>query len=81
MTFGPPPVKPSPLSTISISGPCGPPLSSVPWTSQNGLYTLDDIFAMRQKKSQQLDVCLKRHLTKRFPRHDAPPCASRKKDR
>jgi hypothetical protein len=39
---------------------------------QNGLYALDDIFAMRQKKSQQLDVCLKRHLTKRFPRHDAP---------
>src|ERR1039457_1294176 len=38
---------------------------------QNGLYVLDDIFAMRQKKSQQLDVCLKRHLTKRLPRHDA----------
>jgi hypothetical protein len=27
---------------------------------------------MLQKKSQQLDVCLKRHLTKRLPRHDAP---------
>jgi hypothetical protein len=27
---------------------------------QNGLYALDDIFAMRQKQSQQLDVCLKR---------------------
>ena len=39
---------------------------------QNGLYALDDIFAMRQKQSQQLDVCLKRHLTKRLPRHDAP---------
>src|ERR1039457_7178689 len=47
---------------------------------QNGLYALDDIFAMRQKKSQQLDVCLKRRLTKRLARHDAPPCASRKKD-
>ena len=39
---------------------------------QNGLYALDDIFAMRQKKPQQLDVCLKRRLTKRLPRHDAP---------
>jgi hypothetical protein len=39
---------------------------------QNGLYALDDIFAMRQKKSQQLDSCLKRHLTKRLPGHDAP---------
>jgi hypothetical protein len=38
---------------------------------QNGLYALDDIFAMRQKQSQQLDVYLKRHLTKRLPRHDA----------
>jgi hypothetical protein len=38
---------------------------------QNGLYALDNIFAMRQKKSQQLDVCLKRHLTG-DPRHDAP---------
>ena len=27
---------------------------------QNGLYALDDIFAMRQKQPQQLDVCLKR---------------------
>ena len=34
---------------------------------QNGFYALDDIFAMRQKQSQQLDVCLKRHLTKRLP--------------
>ncbi len=34
-------------------------------SAQNGLYALDDIFAMRQKKSQQLDVCMKRHLTKR----------------
>jgi hypothetical protein len=40
---------------------------------QNGLYALDDIFAMRQKQSQQFDVCLKRHLTKRLPRHDSPP--------
>ena len=39
---------------------------------QNGLYALDDIFAMGQKQSQQLDVCLKRHLTKRLLRHDAP---------
>ena len=39
---------------------------------QNGLYALDDIFAMRQKKPQQLDVCLKRHLTKGLARHDAP---------
>jgi hypothetical protein len=39
---------------------------------QNGLYALDDIFAMSQKQSQHLDVCLKRHLTKRLPRHDAP---------
>ena len=31
---------------------------------QNGLYALDDIFAMRQKQSQQVDVCLKRHLIK-----------------
>jgi hypothetical protein len=28
---------------------------------------------MRQKQPQQLDVCLKRRLTKRLPRHDAPP--------
>jgi hypothetical protein len=27
---------------------------------QNGLDALDDIFAMLQKKSQQLDVCPKR---------------------
>jgi hypothetical protein len=27
---------------------------------------------MRQKQSQQLDVCLKRHGTKRLLRHDAP---------
>ena len=39
---------------------------------QNGLYALDDIFAMRQKQSQQLDVCLKRHRTKRLLCHDAP---------
>jgi hypothetical protein len=39
---------------------------------QNGIYALDDIFAMRQKESQHLDVCLKRHLSKRLPRHDAP---------
>ena len=39
---------------------------------QNGLYALDDIFAMRQKQSQQLDVGLKRRLTKRLPRHHAP---------
>ena len=39
---------------------------------QNGLYALDDIFAMRQKKSQQIDVCPKRPLTRRRPRHDAP---------
>ena len=39
---------------------------------ENSLYTLDDIFAMRQKKSQQLDVGLKRYLTKRRARHDAP---------
>src|SRR5579862_6704021 len=38
---------------------------------QNGLYTLDDIFAMRQKEPQQLDVGLKRHLTKRLSCHDA----------
>ena len=30
---------------------------------QNGLYALDDIFAIPQKQSQQLDICLKRHLT------------------
>jgi hypothetical protein len=39
---------------------------------QNGLYALDDIFAMGQKKTQELDVCLKPHLTKRLPRHDSP---------
>ena len=39
---------------------------------QNGLYAVDDIFATRQKQSQQLNVCQKRHLTKRIPRHDAP---------
>ena len=39
---------------------------------QNGPYALDDFFAKRQIQSQQLDVCLKRHLTKRLPRHDAP---------
>jgi hypothetical protein len=27
---------------------------------------------MRQKPSQQFDVCLKRHRTKRFARHDSP---------
>jgi hypothetical protein len=27
---------------------------------------------MRQKKSQQLDVCLKRRLTRQLPCHDAP---------
>jgi hypothetical protein len=37
---------------------------------QNGLYALDDIFPMRQKQSQQLDVCLKRHLTRRRPRNN-----------
>ena len=26
---------------------------------QNSFYALDDIFAMRQKKSQQVDMCLK----------------------
>ena len=30
---------------------------------QNGLYALDDSFAMRQKKPQQLDVCGKRRPT------------------
>ncbi|PWU06597.1 MAG: hypothetical protein C5B51_11950 [Terriglobia bacterium] len=39
---------------------------------QNGLYALDDIFAVRQKQPQQLDVCLKRHLIKWLPHHDAP---------
>src|SRR5579862_7329396 len=39
---------------------------------QNGLYALDDIFAMLQKRSQQVDVRLKRRLTKRLLRHDAP---------
>ena len=37
---------------------------------QNGLYTVDDISAMREKQSQQLDVCLKRHFTNRVPRHN-----------
>jgi len=32
---------------------------------QNGLYALDDIFALRQKQPQQLDVFLKRSLTER----------------
>ena len=40
---------------------------------ENGLYALDNIFAIRQKQSQQLDVGLKRHLTKRLLRHDVPP--------
>src|SRR5579862_8313668 len=40
---------------------------------QNGLYALDDIVALRQKQPQHLNVGLKRHLTKRLPRHDAPP--------
>jgi hypothetical protein len=39
---------------------------------QNGLYALDNIFAMRQKKPQQFDVCLKRRRIKHLPRHDAP---------
>jgi hypothetical protein len=39
---------------------------------QNGLNALDDIFAMRQKQSQQLDVRLKRLRTGRLPSHDAP---------
>ena len=36
---------------------------------QNDLYALDDIFAMRQKQSQQLDVGLKRRT---FPSRCAP---------
>jgi hypothetical protein len=39
---------------------------------QKGLYALDDLYAMRQKQPQELNVCLKRHLTKRLPRHAAP---------
>src|SRR6185295_3588426 len=38
---------------------------------QNGLYALDDIFAIVEEEPQQLDVCLKRHLARRLPRHDA----------
>jgi len=39
---------------------------------QNGLYALDDIIAIRQKHSQELDVCLKRRRTKRRLRPNAP---------
>src|SRR5262249_31262635 len=39
---------------------------------QDGLYALDDIFAMRYKKPQQVDMCLKGDLIRRHPRHDTP---------
>jgi len=39
---------------------------------QQGLDALNDIFTIRQEKPQQPGVCLKRHRTKRLPRHDAP---------
>ena len=42
---------------------------------QNGLYVLDDFFAMRKKKSQQLDVCLKRRQLTQISlqaKYDAP---------
>ena len=39
---------------------------------QYGLYALDDLFAMCQKKPLQLDVCMKRHVTRRLRRQDAP---------
>ncbi len=38
---------------------------------QNGLYALDDIFTVRQKEPQQLNVGLKRHWTQGPSSHDA----------
>ena len=38
---------------------------------QNGLDSLSDLFAMRQKLSQQLDVCLKRRQSSEILRYFA----------
>jgi hypothetical protein len=60
---------------LEMAGQERPILQVADWPSlriQNGLYALDDRFAMRQKQSQQFGVRLKRRGAKWLPRHDAP---------
>ena len=48
------------LEMTGQKNPVLPILDRLSLRIENGLDTLDDLFPMRQKKSQQLDVCRKR---------------------